>query len=258
MSSLPNLSFTRFVFIVPRVEDEAFLGRLRGAGGAIVRGFFNDFDADGTRDTPTQETMQFLVADEDAHPDSVIGAARYVVQITGKYRPRLREADSELRRRIGDGAAFLALEGAERALRYTSPELHDFAYRRAATRRTGRQAVCARIMPLGKSGEWWSRPALERHAFFYPHVDAATGCPVPGHAQAAEAGIATIYRRLFHNPDGYQREGEYDFLTDFECAQEHAATFDEVLRALRDTTKNPEWRYVREGPLWKGRRVLRW
>ena len=86
----------------------------------------------------------------------------------------------------------------------------------------------------------------------------ATGCPVPGHAQAAEAGIATIYRRLFHNPDGYQRRGEYDFLTYFECDPDHIATFDGVLRALRDTTINPEWRYVREGPLWRGRRVLRW
>ena len=53
MSTPPNLSFTRFVFVVPRVEDDAFLGRLRNAGAAIVRGFFNDFDADGTRATPT-------------------------------------------------------------------------------------------------------------------------------------------------------------------------------------------------------------
>jgi len=258
MSTPPNLSFTRFVFVVPRVEDDAFLGRLRNAGAAIVRGFFNDFDADGTRDTPTQETMQFLVADEDVHPDSLVKAARYAVQMTGKYRPRLREVEADLRRRIGEGASFLSLEGAERPLRYTSPELQEFAFRRAATRRTGRQAPCVRIMPIGKNAEWWARPPLERHAFFYPHVDAVTGCPVPGHAQAAEAGIPTIYRRLYHNPDGYQREGEYDFLTYFECAHEHAATFDQVMQSLRDTTKNPEWKYVREGPLWKGRRVLRW
>ncbi len=258
MSSPPNLSFTRFVFIVPRAEDDAFLGRLRSAGGAIVRGFFNDFDADGTRDTPTQETMQFLVADDDVHPDTLVGAARYVVQITGKYRPRLLEVETELRRRIGEGAAFMSLEGAERPLQYTSPLLHDFAYQRAATRRSGRQTTCVRIMPLTKTAEWWAQPALERHAFFYPHVDPQTGCPVPGHAKAAEAGISTVYRRLFHNPNGYQRDGEYDFLTYFECAREHVVTFDDVLRSLRDTTRNPEWRYVREGPLWTGRRVLRW
>jgi hypothetical protein len=258
MSSPPNLSFTRFVFLVPRQDDEVFLGRLRNAGGAIVRGFFNDFDADGSRETPTQETMQFLVADEDVHPDSVMAAARYVVQLTGKYRPRLRDVENDLKRRIGDAASFMSLEGAERPLRYTSPELHDYAYRRAATRRTGRQAASVRILPVSKTADWWARPALERHAFFYPHIDPTTGCPAHGHARAAEAGISTLYRRLFHNPDGYEREGEYDFLTYFECAQEHVGTFDEVLRALRDTTKNPEWRYVREGPLWKGRRVLKW
>jgi hypothetical protein len=258
MSSPPNLSFTRFVFLVPRQEDDVFLGRLRHAGGAIVRGFFNDFEADGARETPTQETMQFFVADEDVHPDSVMAAARYVVQITGKYRPRLRDVENDLRRRIGDAASLMSLEGAERPPRYTSPELHDYAYRRAAARRTGRQAACVRILPVSKSAEWWARPALERHAFFYPHIDAATGCPAPGHARAAEAGIPTLYRRLFHNPDGYERQGEYDFLTYFECDHGHVGTFDEVLRALRDTTKNPEWRYVREGPLWKGRRVLKW
>jgi len=260
MSSPPNLSFTRFIFIIPRNDDDSFAARLRTAGGAIVRGFFNDFDADGgARDAQSaQETMQFLVGDEDVHPDSEMSAARYAVQVTGKYRPRLREVENELRRRVGEGAAFLSLEGAERAPRYTSAELHEFAYRRAAARRSGRQAACVRILPVSKAPEWWTRPTLERHTFFYPHVDPATGCPVPGHAQAAEAGITTIYRRLFHNPDGYQRRGEYDFLTYFECDQDHIATFDGVLRALRDTTQNPEWRYVREGPLWRGRRVLRW
>jgi hypothetical protein len=31
-----------------------------------------------------------------------------------------------------------------------------------------------------------------------------------------------------------------------------------VHRARQDTAQNPEWRYVQEGPLWVGRRVLRW
>jgi hypothetical protein len=29
-------------------------------------------------------------------------------------------------------------------------------------------------------------------------------------------------------------------------------------KALRDPLQNPEWRYVEEGPMWRGRRVLRW
>jgi hypothetical protein len=256
--SASNLSFTRFIFIVPRREDDAFLTRLRSAGAAAARGFFNDFDAEGARENQQLESMQFLVADGEMHPDAPISAARYVVQVSGKYRPRLQEVENDLRRRIGDGASFLSLEGAERAPRYTSAELHDFAYKRAAPRRTGRQSACAIILPMSKSPAWWSQGALERHAFFYPHIDQTTGCPVQGHARAAEEGIPTLYRRLFHNPDGYQREGEYDFITYFECAQDDLPLFNRVHEALRDTSRNPEWRYVREGPLWKGRRVLKW
>ena len=258
MSLPPNLSYTRFIFVVPRREDEPFLTRLRNAGSAIARGFFNDFDAEGPRESQPLESMQFLVADGEVHPESPISAARYVVQVSGKYRPRLLEVETDLKRRTGEGASFLSLEGAERAPRYTSAELHDFAYKRAALRRTGRQSTCAVILPLSKTDAWWSQGTLDRHAFFYPHIDQTTGCPVQGHARAAEEGIATLYRRLFHNPDGYQRAGEYDFLTYFECAAEEMPIFDRVHQSLRDTSRNPEWKYVREGPIWKGRRVLRW
>jgi hypothetical protein len=253
-----NLSFTRFLFIVPRTEGAAFQARLRMAGGVAARGFFNDFDAEGSRDAAPHETIQFLVSDGEGTGDSAIAAARYVVQVTGKYRPRLQEVDAELRRRLGDLAGVLSIEGAERPLRYTSRELHEFAYRDAAVRRPGRVAPHALLLPLNKTAGWWAQPVLERHAYFYPHVDLDTGCAVGGHARAAEEGIGTLSRRLYHNPDGYERPGEYDFLACFECEPQHLETFHRVHRALRDTVRNPEWRYVREGPLWTGRRVLKW
>src|SRR5581483_5833385 len=86
-----NLSFTKFLFIVPRRDDDAALTKLRAAGGLIARGYFNDFDADGTRESPPHETIQFLVAEGERHADSGIAAARYAVQVSGKYRPRLQE-----------------------------------------------------------------------------------------------------------------------------------------------------------------------
>jgi hypothetical protein len=257
-STAANLAFTRFLFIVPQIEDEAFLARLRAAGSATARGFSNDFDADGSRESQALEAIQFLVADRERHPDSPIAAAPYVAQVTGKYRPRLVEAEGELQRRLGDAASVIAIEGAERAPRYTSAELHEYAYRPAPPRRTGRVSTRALILPVTKTPEWWSQPPLERHAYFYPHVDAATGCQVLGHARAAEEGIARLYRRLYHNPDGYGRPGEYDFITYFECAESDLEIFARVHRALQDTFLNPEWRYVQEGPLWIGRRVLRW
>lgn len=255
---MTNLSFTRFLFIVPRRDDDGFLARLRAAGSMVSRGFFNDFDADGTRDAPPQETIQFLVGEGAPPPDSALSAARYVAHVTAKYRPRLQQIDAELRRRLGDAAGVLAIDGAERAPRYTSAELHEFAYRHAAARRSGRHAPCAVILPIIKTADWWAQPALARHAYFYPHVDPVTGCQTDGHARAAEAGIPALFRRLYHNPDGYGRAGEFDFVTYFECEEQSLDTFDRVHAALRDVTRNPEWRYVREGPLWKGRRVLKW
>ena len=94
--------------------------------------------------------------------------------------------------------------------------------------------------------------------YFYPHPDAKTGTVVPGHARSAEAGISTIFRRLYYNPDGHDRADEFDFITYFECADEHLATFDRICGALRNQAQNPEWRFVVEGPEWRGRRVLKW
>ena len=260
-----NLSFTKFLFIVPRAYDDAAGTRLKGIGSLISRGFFNDFDADGARDLQPHETIQFLLAEGDRLEDLAppvgprrLMAARYALQVCGKYRPRLQEVEAELRRRLGDAGEVIALDGAERTPRYTSSELYDYAYRRAAARTSGRHARNAFVLPVRKNAEWWQKPALERHAYFYPHVDSSTACHVNGHARTAEAGIETIFRRLFHNPDGYSRPGEYDFITYFECDDPHVETFERIHRALRDTTKNPEWRYVEEGPLWRGKRVLRW
>ena len=99
---------------------------------------------------------------------------------------------------------------------------------------------------------------LERQGYFYPHVDRASGCPVRGHAQAAEKGISALFRRMYHNPDGYERPNEFDFLAYFECEDEALPVFEHVLAQLRDPAQNPEWRFVEEGPIWRGKRVLRW
>ena len=252
-----NLAFTKFIFIVTRRDDDAARTRVRTAGAVIARGFFNDFDADGSRDVQPRETIQFLTASEVVGDDG-LAAAPYVVQVTASYRPRLSEVEWDLRRRLADHADILVLDGAYRAPRYTSPEMHAFAYKQAMPRMSGRAASNVVILPIRKTDEWWMKPPLERHAYFYPHIDAESGCPVKGHARAAEAGVSTIFRRVYHNPDGYRRDGEYDFITYFECEDRHLETFDEVCAALRDTRQNPEWRFVLEGPEWRGRRVLKW
>lgn len=55
-----NLTFTKFMFVLPNHDDTVTLLKIRNAGSNISRGFFNDYDADGSRDTQPQETIQFL------------------------------------------------------------------------------------------------------------------------------------------------------------------------------------------------------
>ena len=252
-----NLTFTKFVFVRPYLEDAATLQKIRTAGSNISRGFFNDYDADGSRDPQPQETIQFLHCVVPPAGREGFATAPFVAHLSANYRPRLEEVVCDLKKRIAGSADVIVLEGAERAPRYTSAEMHKYAYKPAQVRSSGRTARNAIIIPMSKSAEWWEKSALERHAYFYPHKD-STGSPVKGHAQAAEAGIPKIFRRLYHNPDGYQRPDEFDFVTYFECTDESLPVFDQICRALRDETQNPEWKYVREGPEWRGTRVLRW
>ena len=261
-----NLAYTRFLFIIARTDDDAHGAKLRTAGANIARGFFNDFDIDDNRETQVQafETIQFLIREPETRPlpegtaGPYINTARHAVQITSKYRPRLQEIDEEFRRRMGDSSEILTLEGAARNPRYSSAEMVSYSNRGAPPRRSGRVSKNAIIIPIRKTRDWWQKSALERHSYFYPHVDHASASPVKGHALAAEKGIASLFRRVYHNPEGYERPDEWDFITYFECDDEALPVFEQVMAALRDFHQNPEWRYVQEGPIWRGRRVLRW
>lgn len=261
-----NLSYAKFLFVISRQDDDTGWGRLRAIGGHIARGFFNDFDLDDSRETPQQalESIQFFVRDDGPQAPHAIETgpcienARHLVQVSSRYRPRLEEIGEELQRRLGDTSDIVALDGALRHPRYSSLEMHSYERQQAPPRRSGRVSRHAIILPIRKSAGWWRHTPLERHAYFYPHVDRSSGTTAKGHALAAEAGIASFYRRVYHNPDGYQRPSEYDFVAYFELDDAALPVFDEVIAALRDVEQNPEWRYVEEGPLWKGKRVLRW
>lgn len=261
-----NLAYAKFLFVVARADDDAIGARLRTAGGNIARGFFNDFDIDDNRETQVQpsDTIHFFVREgEVAQPTPggvgpFLHKARHLVQVSSKYRPRLQEIEEELGRRIGDAADVIPVDGALRTPRYSSPEMAHYSNKGAPPRRSGRLSRNAIIMPIRKTAEWWQKSTLERHAYFYPHIDHASASPVKGHAVAAERGIPALFRRVYHNPDGYERPNEFDFVTYFECDDEALPVFDHVLHALRDFHQNPEWRYVQEGPIWRGKRVLRW
>ena len=99
----------------------------------------------------------------------------------------------------------------------------------------------------------------------WPRYDADGRMLSEGHALAASAGIPALMRRTYRCEDVSFRlkadttgTPQYDFLTYFECADADVPTFDAVCAALRDVGRNPEWRFVREGPTWRGRRSASW
>jgi hypothetical protein len=255
----PNLGYTRFLFVRGCREDEPTRMKLKAAGDGIARGFLNGFEREGTNsDTPIVETVQFLslngvgVDASESHP------ARYAVQANSRYRPRLDEVEKELRRRVGELGAVETLDGCLRAPQYTSANVAVWAYDQARSHATGRLLPNAIILPMRKTAAWWAMPDLERHRFFYPHHDPKSGRCVAGHAALGRDAAQHIYRRLYHNPLGPGRPGEWDFVTYFECEDADLPLFDDTLNAMRDVGRNPEWQYVEEGPMWRGRRVQRW
>jgi hypothetical protein len=114
------------------------------------------------------------------------------------------------------------------------------------------------LIPMSKAPAWWAKDWMERHTYFLPRYDESGRMVNQGHALAAAAGIPCLMRRTYKHVTLPAPEGAYDFVNYFECADAHIPTFHEVCGALRETTKNPEWRFVREGPTWHGRRVATW
>lgn len=121
-----------------------------------------------------------------------------------------------------------SLRGVSGHLRYVE---RDEKQRLAAvTPPLGRpEATCAALIPIRKSEAWWNLAQDERRAI----LEARSS-----HIAIGLRYLPAIARRLSH-----ARElGEaFDFLTWFEYAPEHAASFEELLAALRSSE---EWSFV--------------
>jgi hypothetical protein len=153
------------------------------------------------------------------------------------------------------GGSVETLPGEQRPRSYTSYAMAQFAYAPALAPQLGATCTMGVVTPQKKTAAWWAMDWMQRESFFLPRYDAQDNLVAKGHALASAAGIPYIVRRNVHAPDGYGREGSYDFIPYFEFAEGHANIFRSVMAALRDVAQNPEWRYVQEGPEWWGRRV---
>lgn len=91
------------------------------------------------------------------------------------------------------------------------------------------EATCAALIPIGKSSAWWALPQDERRAIFEEQSH---------HISDTLKYLPRIARRLYHARDLGE---DFDFLTWFEFAPEHANAFDDLVGMLRAT---PEWTFV--------------
>jgi hypothetical protein len=150
------------------------------------------------------------------------------------------------------------LTGAVQPTQYTGGAMHDFAYAHQRVQESGESMPVGFLLPLRKTAEWWAKDWMERHTYFLPCYDSERRMVHEGHPLAAAAGIPALMRRTYRCGGAPPAREGYDFLTYFECAVADVAAFHAVCAALRDVRRNPEWRFVREGPAWCGRRVEGW
>jgi hypothetical protein len=93
------------------------------------------------------------------------------------------------------------------------------------------EAVCAVLIPIKKSAQWWEMAQDERRAIFEEQSH---------HTAVGMEYLPGVARRLLHCRD---LEEPFDFLTWFEFAPEHTQAFDDLLARMRTSQ---EWDYVEQ------------
>lgn len=90
-------------------------------------------------------------------------------------------------------------------------------------------ATCAALIPIKKSGEWWSLAQDQRRSLFEEQSH---------HIRIGLEYLPGVSRRLHH---GRELGEPFDFLTWFEYRPEDGEAFEQLVARLR---KTPEWRFV--------------
>lgn len=193
-----------------------------------------------------------------AIPDERLMRTEALVHVASAEPGRVDAFVGRIRDALGGHCEQHVLRGVVPPPTYTGNAMHNFAYAHRMLQQPGPDAPNAFLLPLRKTAAWWRKDWMERHTYFLPRYDEHDRMVREGHALAAEAGVAALLRRTYKAPELPAPDGGYEFVNYFECADDAVATFHAVCHALRDTARNPEWRFVEEGPLWQGRRVATW
>lgn len=247
-------------YLCIRARDAAGMRALAKAAIPLLAdqiGLQNEFDPGD----PHRDSIAFLrrhTATAADLWDEAIQQAHCVIHVASRYPEPVAEFSIQAQKLLEPGAEVRILAGVVRPRNYTGAAMKNFAYARAVSPQPGPVMPNGFLIPMIKTAEWWQKDWMERHTYFLPQYDSKGRMVAEGHALAAAAGIPCIYRRTYHAAASPADAGSYDFLTYFECADSDIAVFREICRNLRDANRNPEWKFVREGPTWHGRRVATW
>jgi len=244
------------------VSDRAPEARARVAAAPVPalvdrRRLRNDFEAGDAPDADAIAFLRRVGASPGDLADDALLHADAVVHVASASAARVDENCAALAGLLGP-AAGRVLAGVVRPPRYTGDAMHDFAYAHRVLPQPGSIMRNGFLVPMCKTAAWWEKDWMERHTYFLPRYDDAGRRVSEGHALAAAPGIACLMRRTYKHVAEPAPAGAYDFVNYFECADADVPRFHEVCAALRDVARNPEWRFVREGPTWHGRRVATW
>jgi hypothetical protein len=245
---------------------------LRLADGAVDRGIAgvpipalaeklglaNEFDPAGAAPPVSIAFLRRHDASPGAIADDGVARADAVVHVAAPTSQPVADFCAEATRLIGSLARLRVIGGVVRPRSYTGAAMHNFAYAHQVVQQPGPRMPNAFLLPMRKTPAWWAKDWMERHTYFLPRYDDGGRMKSEGHALASAAGISCLLRRTYKSTTEPAPEGEYDFVTYFECADADVPTFYRVCDSLRDVEKNPEWAFVREGPTWHGRRVAAW
>jgi hypothetical protein len=221
-------------------------------------GFLNEFDNPANHLATSIAFLRCVGATPGDIPDSGLLRAGIVIHVASPRRELVTEFCAELTRLIDPTVGVRILDGGVRPRTYTSAAMFEFAYAHQVVQQQGKAMPHAFLIPMSKTEEWWRKDWMERQSYFLPTYAETGEMLSQGHALAAAAGIPCIMRRFYRGDVAADADGTYDFITYFECADKALPVFHDVRAALQDKLRNPEWKFVREGPTWRGKRVRTW
>jgi hypothetical protein len=247
-------------YLCLRVPDAARASVLGAAVPALGErlGLRNEFEPGDGHPANAIAFLRRVDATPAEITDDELLRADAVVHVASPTAAPVAEFCAEVTRILAPAIKPLVLGGVVRPLTYTGNAMHNFSYAHRVLQQSGTVMPNAFLVPMSKTADWWKKNWMERHTYFLPRYDDDGRMVNHGHALASEAGIACLMRRTYKHPVEPAPAGTYDFITYFECADADIPTFHAVCAALRDVSKNPEWKFVREGPTWQGVRVATW